>query len=100
MSDLLKFVQRFKQKTAFSFKVSEGLQFWQQSFYDRTLRKDDDVQTVAEYIFENPVKVGLAKTPEEYAFSGGDLFSASYVDPDGAKAASLRLRVAAEASHD
>ena len=42
---------------------------WQRSFYDHALRKDEDIQMVAEYIVNNPVRVGLVKKWEEYPYS-------------------------------
>ncbi|MGH7486768.1 MAG: REP-associated tyrosine transposase [bacterium] len=71
-SDLVRLVQRFKQKTAFEFKRETGERLWQQSFYDRTLRVDEDLPTVAQYIFGNPIKVGLATEMGECALSGGE----------------------------
>jgi REP element-mobilizing transposase RayT len=90
-SDLLKFVQRFKQKTAFHHKQQTGDQLWQQSFYDRVLREDEDLEIVARYIFANPIKAGLVENADEYYALGGKYFGAF---ADGAKASSLRLDVA------
>jgi REP element-mobilizing transposase RayT len=84
-ADLIRFVQRFKQVTAFDFKRDTGLRLWQQSFYDRALRIEEDVADVATYILANPVRAGLAVRPGEYALSGGE-----YGAADGAKAPSLR----------
>jgi putative transposase len=90
-SDLLRFVQRFKQSTSFSFKKKYGFSLWEQSFYDRALRNDEHLATVADFIFRNPVEAGLASEPAQHAYSGGQLF-AGY--SDGAKAASLRTLAA------
>jgi hypothetical protein len=82
---LIRFVQRFKQVTAFDFKRETGLRLWQQSFYDRALRIEEDLADVAAYILNNPLRSGLAASPEDYPLSGGE-----YLEADGAKAASLR----------
>jgi REP element-mobilizing transposase RayT len=42
---------------------------WQRSFYDHALRKEENIQTVAEYIVNNPVRAGLVKNWKEYPFS-------------------------------
>jgi REP-associated tyrosine transposase len=42
---------------------------WQRGFYDHALRKEEDIQTVAEYIVNNPVRAGLVKKWEGYPFS-------------------------------
>jgi putative transposase len=42
---------------------------WQRGFYDHALRKDEDIQTVAEYIVNNPVRAGIVRNWREYPFS-------------------------------
>jgi hypothetical protein len=44
---------------------------WQPGYDDRILRDRDDAYAVIKYILENPLRAGLAKTPEEYPFIGG-----------------------------
>ncbi|HEX8253323.1 MAG TPA: transposase [Thermoanaerobaculia bacterium] len=39
---------------------------WQAESFDRILRSDEDVTRKGEYIANNPVRAGLAATPEEY----------------------------------
>jgi len=65
-ADLLRFVQRFKQVTAFEFKRGLRRRLWQQSFYDRTLRGEEDLAQVAEYILGNPVEAGLVSSASDY----------------------------------
>jgi hypothetical protein len=40
------------------------------SFYDRILRATDAVETVAIYIWSNPVRKGLCAQPGQYPYSG------------------------------
>ena len=87
-SRLVAFIQNFKQRTAFHFKRESGDQLWQQSYFDRVLRQDEDVQAVADYVFQNPVAGGLCDDPASYPLSGGSFFQAT--SPDRAKAPSLR----------
>lgn len=42
---------------------------WQQSFYDRIIRDDKQLETTIAYIHRNPVAAGLASTEEAFAFS-------------------------------
>jgi len=84
-ADLIRFVQRFKQVTAFDFKRDTGLRLWQQSFYDRVLRVEEDLADVAAYILNNPLRSGLAFNSDDYPLSGGE-----YLEADGAEAPSLR----------
>ncbi len=76
-SDLIKFVRRFKQMTGYRHKRTTGESLWQQSFFDRVLRGDDDLRIVAEYVFAIPVKAGLVEEPGEYRLSGGLYFEGS-----------------------
>ena len=72
--DVPTFVGQFKnlaQRRAWTLGVHGA--FWQQSFHDRALRREDDVMTVVGYILDNPVRAGLVRSSHEYAFSGGDL---------------------------
>lgn len=79
------FVQRFKQLTGYAFKKKTDRRLWQQSFFDRVIRVDEDLLQVAEYIFTNPVQAGLVEAEAAYSLSGGE-----YFEVDEAKASSLR----------
>ncbi len=72
-SDLIRFVQRFKQQTGFAYKKATSEQLWQLSFYDRIVRKEDDVAAMARYIVENPERAGLVSGDERWAYVGGVL---------------------------
>jgi REP-associated tyrosine transposase len=64
------FVKLLKQVSGFRVKRLTGKPVWQISYYDRILRKEDAVVDVAAYIWDNPVKAGLAADPWEYPWSG------------------------------
>ena len=68
--NLLEFVRVFKQRTAFNFKQATHHRLWMMSFYDHILRKGDELEAVACYIWANPVRKQLCDRPEEYPFSG------------------------------
>lgn len=63
-------MQRFKQTSGYRFKAKRGQPLWQRSFYDHVLRGEEDMEEVAEYIWNNPVRAGLAEEREEYPFWG------------------------------
>ena len=42
---------------------------WQRGFYDRVLRKADDLTVVSEYIICNPVRKGIVKDHKKYKYS-------------------------------
>jgi len=43
--------------------------FWQDESYDRLVRDETEFERIAHYIESNPVKAGLAPTPEEFPWS-------------------------------
>ena len=43
--------------------------FWQREYWDRFIRDENHFNKVIDYIHENPVKAGLAKTASDYNFS-------------------------------
>jgi REP element-mobilizing transposase RayT len=40
--------------------------FWQPGYFDRAIREEEDVATVARYIVANPVRAGIARSVREY----------------------------------
>jgi putative transposase len=60
-------------KGGFSYRARKELGFageiWQPSYYDRRVRGEEDYMNFKYYIRHNPVKRGLARTPEEYPYS-------------------------------
>ena len=49
-------------------KGSSG-QFWQRGYYDRAIRKTEDINDIFEYIHHNPVRRGLVQVAEEWPYS-------------------------------
>lgn len=68
--DLVRFVSTLKQQTGFAYQQKRGTQLWQTRYYDHVLRKPDDMDAVAWYIWLNPVRKGLCSAPQEYSLSG------------------------------
>jgi REP element-mobilizing transposase RayT/GNAT superfamily N-acetyltransferase len=69
-SDLLKFLKSLKQRTGFQYKQKTGRQLWQKKSYDRILRHGDSPDSVAWYIWMNPIRGGICGSPRDYAWSG------------------------------
>ncbi len=69
-SNLMKFVESFKQETAFEFARRTSRSLWQVKYYDRILRRSDAADRVAWYIWMNPVRQGLCRMPMDYPFLG------------------------------
>ncbi len=73
-SDLVRFVNRFKQVTAFAYRQFTGVRLWQDGYYDRVLRSDDATDSAVRYVLGNPVRAGLAATIDEWPYSGSEAF--------------------------
>ena len=63
-------------KGGFSFRLNKNLkvkrEVWQPSFLDRRIRDSLEYQKFKDYIWQNPVKRFLAKTPEDYPYSSAN----------------------------
>jgi putative transposase len=69
-SNLIKFVAQWKQSTGFAFRQELPRRFWQRRFYDHILRRPEDSDAVAWYIWMNPVRKGIVAEASQYPFSG------------------------------
>ena len=63
-SDLRRFVKALKQRTGFLYQREVHEQLWQKKFYDHILRRNDAPDTVAWYIWMNPVRKGICAQPK------------------------------------
>jgi putative transposase len=68
-SDLMRFMQRFKQLTGFAFKKATAKPLWHRSYYDHVLRDDDGMEEIAAHVWLNPVKAGLIAAATDFEFS-------------------------------
>ena len=63
-------------KGGFSFQLNKNLKVkrdpWQPSFHDRRVRDSLEYQRFKNYVWENPVKRGLCRAPEEYPYSSAN----------------------------
>jgi len=74
-NDIICFVRLFKGKlTPVARSINPRRPLWQRSFFDHALRKEESVSDVACYIWENPVRAGLADKPTEYSWSGSEFW--------------------------
>ena len=80
-SDVPELLQRLKGATARQANkllFQTGKCFWQDESYDHIVRDSTEFRRIESYIFQNPVRAGLAITAEEYPWS-------SISTPDGLK---------------
>ena len=72
-------------KGGFSFRLNRNLRArrdpWQPSFQDRRVRDSLEYQRLKDYIWSNPVKRGLCRTPEEYPYSSANPEFKLSIDP-------------------
>ncbi len=73
-SDLIALLRDFKGTSASRARVQGFVALWQKGFYDHVLRSGEALDAVAWYIFNNPVRAGLAKEMGEWPFSGSWMF--------------------------
>jgi len=69
-SDLIQFIRSIKIKTSTPIERKTGKTLWQKKFYDHILRNNDSPDSVAWYIWMNPVRANLCRVPDEYSFLG------------------------------
>ena len=72
-------------KGGFSFHLNKNLKakrdVWQPSFFDRRIRDSLEYAKFKDYIWQNPVRRGLARTPEEYPHSSAHPSFRGSLDP-------------------
>ena len=74
-SDLAEFLRVAKQRTAFHAQREFSVRLWQYSFFDRSLRDDEDLLDVIRYIVNNPIRAGLVERPGDYPFWGSAVYT-------------------------
>ena len=62
-------VKRLKATSARSLNqyLNKQGQVWQKAYYDRSLRKEEDIKQVSRYIVANPLRAGLVKKIGDYS---------------------------------
>jgi valyl-tRNA synthetase len=79
LADLMHSIKSFTATEINKLRGASG-KLWQQEYYDRIVRDEEELLEKWNYIINNPVKAGLVGRPEDYAFYGrGD----SAVPADG-----------------
>ncbi len=70
-SDLQHWVKVTKQRVAFVYRTQFAIPLaWQQGYWERVLRSDENTNTIVRYVLDNPVRAGLVAKAEDYPFSG------------------------------
>ena len=69
VSKVMQSLKRFTAREGNRIRGVGGRPFWQDESYDRLVRNDTEFARITHYIETNPVKAGLAATPEEFRWS-------------------------------
>ena len=69
------FVARRRQRSGHRYRRQFGSRIWQEGYYDRVLREEDDTLEIARYIAANPVRAGLCQDTREYPYLGSSCYS-------------------------
>jgi putative transposase len=66
--DLPKLMQSTKSRSARAINKERGRheRLWQKGYFDRALRREEDLKAAARYIIANPVRAGLAENIGDY----------------------------------
>jgi putative transposase len=74
-ADGRKFIRLAKQYSGFYFKKAFNQPLWQRYGHDRLVTDEGALRPIAQYIIENPVRAGLVTRPEDYPFTGSDIYT-------------------------
>jgi putative transposase len=73
--DLIGFVRIFKGKMSReAYAIERNRKLWQRSFYDHALRREESLQQVGMYIWNNPVRKGIVNDARHYEWSGSTVW--------------------------
>ena len=71
-SDLTRFAKMAKQRSGSVYRRRRGSRLWQEGYYERVLRDEDDAFQIARYVLNNPVRAELVVNPADYPYLGSD----------------------------
>jgi putative transposase len=71
-ADLRRFVRLAKQLSGFHYKQAYGSVLWQRYGFERVLRGEEPLLSVARYILSNPIRAGLCRSIGDYPFLGSE----------------------------
>ena len=74
-ADLRRFSKLAKQRSGGIHSRRTGCPLWQEGYYDRVLRNDEDIRSIARYLLCNPLRAGLVDSPISYPYLGSDRWS-------------------------
>jgi len=73
--DLRRFVSASKQASGFDCARARRGRLWQENFFDRTIRRSDDLRAIIAYMLNNPVRKGLVDDLRHYPYWGSQIYT-------------------------
>jgi len=73
--DLRRFVSASKQASGFEYARARRSRLWQANFFDRTIRRSDDLRAIIAYMLNNPVRKGLVDDLRHYPYWGSQIYT-------------------------
>jgi putative transposase len=79
---LEKAVQSIKGGFSYRAKKETGtnIEIWQSGYNSHNIQNADDYQTHRDYIYQNPVRAGLCREPQEYRYSSANAAMKALMD--------------------
>jgi REP element-mobilizing transposase RayT len=74
-ADLLRFAKLAKQRSGALYRRTHEQRLWQEGYFERVLRDDDNGRALARYIIDNPVRKQLVASPHEYPHLGSSTWT-------------------------
>jgi putative transposase len=78
-SPLCGLVKDWKQAAGFEWSKRGHGKLWQKGFWERVLRDDEDILSIARYVIENPVRAKLVKEPAQYPLLGSSEYTIAQI---------------------
>jgi len=91
-SDMKAFLQEFRFSASATLESQLGHPLWRRRYLERVLRKGEETASVAREVFQTPVRLGLAASPERYEFQGSFVADISSFTIPTPKPRRLRFR--------
>jgi REP element-mobilizing transposase RayT len=75
-ADAKDYIKRAKQYGGYYFKKAFRAELWERDGHNHVILGDREVNAQARYIIQNPVRAGLVQRPEDYPFTGSQIYTA------------------------
>jgi putative transposase len=62
------FMKLMRQRSAMHYRRLKNEFLWQDGYFDRVLRDDDDLSTIVQYMKDNPIRSKLVANADDYPF--------------------------------